>query len=371
MDYHKLNAATKKDHFSLSFINQSLDRLVGKEYDYFLDGYSGYNQITIAPEDQRKTMFTCSYSTFSFSRMPFYLYNAPRTFQRDTTRFELGEVSLLGLRGNYTKIFSTGLEVNLAKIDVPFELMYDASDVALRTMLGQKKEKVIHPIYYVSKTLNEAKENYTTTEKQFLVVVFAIEKFRSYIVGSKVTLCSYHSEIRYVMANKYAKSRLVRRVLFLQEFDLGVFGEGLKGKMGCALSLQTGQDQILRRCVPEYETIEIFTKCHEASYREHFARQKTAAKVWQSRYFWPTLFQDARNFVVKCDWCQRTGHFLNLVPYLQLGEDYVSMWVEAISWVKNDAITISKFLKRNIFTRFGTPKAHISDEGSLTLLIGS
>nr|AKZ77359.1 retrotransposon gag protein [Luffa aegyptiaca] len=82
MDYRKLNAITKKDHFPLPFIDQMLDRLAGQAYYCFLDGYSGYNQITIAPEDQEKTTFTCPYGTFAFRRMPFGLCNAPRTFSR-------------------------------------------------------------------------------------------------------------------------------------------------------------------------------------------------------------------------------------------------------------------------------------------------
>jgi hypothetical protein len=82
MDYRKLNKATRKDHFPLPFIDQMLDRLAGHEYYCFLDGYSGYNQIAIAPEDQEKTTFTCPYGTFAFRRMPFGLCNAPATFQR-------------------------------------------------------------------------------------------------------------------------------------------------------------------------------------------------------------------------------------------------------------------------------------------------
>ncbi|XP_024963864.1 uncharacterized protein LOC112504144 [Cynara cardunculus var. scolymus] len=80
MDYRKLNKATQKDHFPLPFIDQMLDRLAGKEFYYFLDGYSGYNQIAISPEDQEKTTFTCPYGTFAFRRMPFGLCNAPATF---------------------------------------------------------------------------------------------------------------------------------------------------------------------------------------------------------------------------------------------------------------------------------------------------
>ena len=82
IDYRKLNDATRKDHFPLPFIDQMLDKLAGQAYYCFLDGYSGYNQITIAPEDQEKTTFTCPYGTFAFRRMPFGLCNAPATFQR-------------------------------------------------------------------------------------------------------------------------------------------------------------------------------------------------------------------------------------------------------------------------------------------------
>ena len=82
IDYRKLNSATRKDHFPLPFIDQMLERIAGHAYYCFLDGYSGYNQIAIAPEDQEKTTFTCPYGTFAYRRMPFGLYNAPATFQR-------------------------------------------------------------------------------------------------------------------------------------------------------------------------------------------------------------------------------------------------------------------------------------------------
>ena len=80
IDYRKLNKATQKDHFPLPFLDQMLDRLEGHKYYCFLDGYFGYNQIAIAPEDQEKTTFTCPNGTFSFKRMPFGLCNAPDTF---------------------------------------------------------------------------------------------------------------------------------------------------------------------------------------------------------------------------------------------------------------------------------------------------
>ncbi|GJV26281.1 reverse transcriptase domain-containing protein [Tanacetum coccineum] len=81
IDYRKLNDSTRKDHFPLPFMDQMLERLAGNEYYCFLDGFSGYFQIPIDPQDQEKTTFTCPYGTFAYRRMPFGLCNAPGTFQ--------------------------------------------------------------------------------------------------------------------------------------------------------------------------------------------------------------------------------------------------------------------------------------------------
>jgi hypothetical protein len=77
-----MNATTRKDHFPLPFIDQMVERLVGHEYYYFLDGYNRYNQVHVDPEDQEKTTFTCPFGTFAYRRMPFGLCNAPATFQQ-------------------------------------------------------------------------------------------------------------------------------------------------------------------------------------------------------------------------------------------------------------------------------------------------
>ena len=109
-----------------------------------------------------------------------------------------------------------------------FEIMCDASDFAMGVVLGQKAEKVFKAIYYASKTFNEAQENYSTTEKEMLAIVFACEKFRPYILGSHVIIHTDYAAIKYLMAKKEAKPRLIRWVLLLHEFDLGI-----KDKKGC------------------------------------------------------------------------------------------------------------------------------------------
>ena len=98
----------------------------------------------------------------------------------------------------------------------PFELMCDASDYAVGAVLGQRRDKKLHAIYYSSRTLNDAQLNYATTEKELLVVVFALEKFRSYLLASKVIVYSDHAALKYLMTKREAKPRLIRWILLLQ-----------------------------------------------------------------------------------------------------------------------------------------------------------
>ena len=100
--------------------------------------------------------------------------------------------------------------------------MCDDSDYAMRVALGQRTGKILRARYYAKKTFNEAQENYSTTENKMLAMVFACEKFRPYILGSHVILHSNHATIKYLMAKKDAKPRLVKWVLLLQEFDLEI-----------------------------------------------------------------------------------------------------------------------------------------------------
>lgn len=125
MDYRKLNKATRKDHFPLPFIDQILDRLAGHEYYCLLDGYSGYNQIVIAPEYQEKMTFTCPYGTFAFRRLSFGLCNAPITFQ-----------------GCMMTIFSDIVERNVEVLMDDFSVYRDTFDSCLENLVMVLKRRV-------------------------------------------------------------------------------------------------------------------------------------------------------------------------------------------------------------------------------------
>ncbi|RVW83032.1 Retrovirus-related Pol polyprotein from transposon opus [Vitis vinifera] len=103
-----------------------------------------------------------------------------------------------------------------------FEVMCDASDFAIGVVLGQREDEKPYVIYYVSKTLNEAQRNYTTTEKELLAVVFALDKFRAYVVGSFIVVFTNNSALKYLLTKQDAKTRLIRWILLLQEFNLQI-----------------------------------------------------------------------------------------------------------------------------------------------------
>nr|GEX75964.1 reverse transcriptase domain-containing protein [Tanacetum cinerariifolium] len=278
IDYRKLNKATRKDHFPLPFMDQMLERLTGNQYYCFLDGFSGYFQISIEPKDQEKTTFTCPYETFAYRRIPFGLCNAPGTFQsylshleRMLKRCEDTNLCLNWEKSQFMvkegivldhKISKQGIEVDKAKVDVitklphpttvkgiqiflghagfyrrklseapiliapdwdmPFELMCDANDFAIGAVLGQCQDKHFRPIHYASKTMTEAESNYTTTEKEMLAMVYAFEKFWSYLIMNKSIVYTDHSALKYLFAKKDSKARLIRWVLLLYEFTFMV-----------------------------------------------------------------------------------------------------------------------------------------------------
>ncbi|GJY47998.1 reverse transcriptase domain-containing protein [Tanacetum coccineum] len=282
IDYCKLNEATRKDHFPLPFMDQMLERLAGNEYYCFLDGFSGYIQIPIDLKDQEKTTFTYPYGMFAYRRMPLGLCNAPGIRRRSWTqnfkernRSRQSQIddfaklphlttvkgirSFLGHAGFYRRfikdfskisrpmthllekntlfIFSKeciqAFQILKKKLteapiliapdwDQPFELMCDASHYAIGAVLGKRIEKHFRPIHYASKTITEAESNYTTMEKEMLTVVYAFEKFWSYLIMNKSIVYTDHSALKYLFNKKDAKARLLRWVLLLQEFDFKV-----------------------------------------------------------------------------------------------------------------------------------------------------
>ncbi|GJR77446.1 reverse transcriptase domain-containing protein [Tanacetum coccineum] len=269
IDYRKLNEATRKDHFPLPFMDQMLERLVGNEYYCFLDGTFQRCMMAIFHDMIEKTMEEKSHFMVKegivlghkiskkgievdkakidvIAKLPHpttvkgirsFLGHAGfyRRFIKDFSKISRPMTHLL--EKNTPFIFSEEciqafqtLKKKLTEApiliapdwDQPFELMCDASDYAIGAVLGQRIEKHFRPIHYASKTMTEAESNYTTTEKEMLAVVYAFEKFRSYLIMNKSIVYTDHSALKYLFNKKDAKARLLRWVLLLQEFDFKV-----------------------------------------------------------------------------------------------------------------------------------------------------
>ena len=112
--------------------------------------------------------------------------------------------------------------VTAPKWQLPFEVMCDASDLAIGAVLGQREDGKPYVVYYASKTLNKAHRNYTTIKNELLVVVYALDKFHAYLVGSDIVIFTDHSALKYLLTKQDAKARLIRWVLLLQEFKLQI-----------------------------------------------------------------------------------------------------------------------------------------------------
>ncbi|KAA0032354.1 uncharacterized protein E5676_scaffold340G00170 [Cucumis melo var. makuwa] len=150
------------------------------------------------------------------------------------------------------RISKARLEVDPEKIDVVSKLPLPSdvkSDMAIGSMLGEKKDKVIHLIYYASKTLNDAQENYTITEKKLLAVVFAIESTENQVADH---LSRLNNE-PFQREKKEIEDGFLDEKLFHVEVNKSRWHEPFLYKFG--------PGQILRMCVPEYETTEIIVRC--------------------------------------------------------------------------------------------------------------
>nr|GEV63569.1 reverse transcriptase domain-containing protein [Tanacetum cinerariifolium] len=265
--------------------------------------------------------------------------------------------------------------------NLPFEIMCDASDFAIGAVLGQRKTKHFQPIHYASKTMTEAQIQYTTTKNEMLAVV-----------------------------KQYAKPRLIRWVLLLQEFDIIIHDK--KGTQNIAADhlsrlenphkdvfenkeinenfpletlgkISSGsttwfadfanfharnfivKDQIIRWCVHGKKAYDILKACHEGPIGGHHGANFTTNKVFDVGFFWPTIYQDAHNLVKSCDICQRQGKFSQRdeMPqnFIQVCEIFDVREAKALP--TNDARVVIKFLK-SLFTRFRTPRTIISDRGT-------
>ncbi|KAL6337928.1 hypothetical protein AAG906_005393 [Vitis piasezkii] len=404
IDYRKLNAVTRKDHFPLPFIDQVLERVSGHPFYCFLDGYSGYFQIEIDLADQEKTTFTCPFGTYAYRRMPFGLCNAPATFQRcmlsifsdmverimevfmDDIIVYGGtfEECLVNLEAVLHRCIEKDLVLNWEKchfmVELIVKLQSPTSVKGVRqflghagAVLGQREDGKLYVIYYASKTLNEAQRNYTTIEKELLAVIFALDKFRAYLVGSFIIVFLDHSALKYLLQSKMQKQvtgeipsewNAQDRKHFFAKIHAYYWEEPFLFKY-CA-------DQIIRKCVPEDEQQGILSHCHENACGGHFASQKTAMKVLQSGFTWPSLFKDAHIMSRSCDRCQRLGKLtkrnqmpMNPILIVELfdvwGIDFMGPF--PMSFGNSYILVVLKFLKENIFSRFGVPKA-IIDDGS-------
>jgi len=129
---------------------------------------------------------------------------------------------------------------------LPFELMCDASNFAVGAVLAQKDEKLSHVIYYASRTLDTAQANYTTTEKELFAVVFALDKFRPYILGSKVIVYADHAALKFLLKKADSKPRLIRWMLLVQEFNIEILDRsGAHNLVANHLSrIENGEDNI-------------------------------------------------------------------------------------------------------------------------------
>jgi len=349
---------------------------------------------------------------------------------------------------------------------VPFELMCDASNYALGAVLAQKVDKLPRVIYYASRTLDAAQANYTTTEKELLAIVFALDKFRSYLLGSRVVVFTDHAALKYLLKKADSKPRLIRWMLLLQEFDLEIRDRsGAQNLVADHLSRiervvdtllirddfpdeqllnisvsfptpwfanivnylvasvfpplasksqidklksdakyymwddpylwKLCNDQVIRRCIPNHEIESVLHFCHASAVGGHLGSQRTARKVLDSGFYWPTIFKDAWRVCSTCEQCQRAGgaitwrqqmpqqpmlfcevfdvwgiDFMGPFPvsfgfaYILLAVDYVSKWVEAKATRTNDARVVVDFVRSHIFCRFGIPRAIVSDQGT-------
>ncbi|WKA01467.1 hypothetical protein VitviT2T_019748 [Vitis vinifera] len=365
IDYRKLNVVTRKDHFLLPFIDQVLERVSGHPFYCFLDDCFGdmverimevfIDDITIYGSAFEECLVNLEVVlnrcieknlVLNWEKCHFMVHQgivlghiiSKKCIEVDKAKVkdakcvwdERCQKSFEQLK----PFLTTAPIVRVPNWKLPFEVMCDASDFAIGVVLGQREDGKPYVIYYASKTLNEAQRNYTTTEKELLAVVLAVDKFRAYLVGSFIVVFTDHSALKYLLTKQDAKARLIRWSLLLQEFNIQVKDKkGVENVVGDHLSrlaithnshsLPINDDfpeesLMLLEDAPWYAHIVnylvtgevpkqqgILSHCHESACGGHFASQKIAMKVLQSGLSWPSLFKDAHTMCRRWDRCQR------------------------------------------------------------------
>ncbi|GJX18479.1 reverse transcriptase domain-containing protein [Tanacetum coccineum] len=237
--------------------------------------------------------------------------------------------------------------------NLPFELMCDASDFVVGAILGQKDGKFFHAQYMPqSKTLNPTQQKYTVTEKELMAVVFAFDKFRSYLILSKTIVHTNHSALRHLFKKQDAKPRLIRWILLLQEFDIEIKDrKGTKNVAADHLSRikndEISDDSEIDKNFPGETLMEINTKDEPwILLAKNHQRSSYSSLPLRSGIDFMGPFQKSYKF-----------------EYILLAVDYVSKWAEAQALPTNDARVVVAFLKK-LFCHFGMPKALISNRGT-------
>ncbi|RDX87946.1 Retrovirus-related Pol polyprotein from transposon 17.6, partial [Mucuna pruriens] len=294
--------------------------------------------------------------------------------------------------------------------ELPFELMCDPSNLALGAILGQQVGKHSHVIAYASCTLDSTQANYTTTKKELLAFVFALDKFRSYLLGSKIVIFSGHVAFKFLLKKPDAKLRLIRWMLLLQEFDIKIRDKSDVENLvvGHLSKIERRIDPLPIRDDFPYEQLMQLDDINpwfanivnylvasilplEAS-RSYKDKIKSDAKyyMWDDPYLWKFcsgqtgimghIKQLGRYWIVDFISLPFLGMPITLLPLasnvkelewpLPIGMRCPSTpfffvrWVEAKATKTNDAKVIVDFVRSNIFCKFGVPKALISGQGS-------
>nr|GEV13801.1 DNA-directed DNA polymerase [Tanacetum cinerariifolium] len=236
--------------------------------------------------------------------------------------------------------------------DMPFELMCDTSDFAIGVVLGKHQDKHFRPIHYASKTLTESESNYTTKEKEMLAVVYAFEKFRSYLIMNKSIVYTDHSALKYLFPKKDSKARLLRWVLLLQEFTFKVIDtKGAENLAANHLSrLETPHQNVLdpkeiNESFPP-ETLNLVST------------RSNSNTPWKPLTFSRLSTMDPpRNTMAQITQPRRGN------KYILVAVDYLSKWVEAKVLPTNEARVVCKIFEKSLF-QIWNPPSHISDRGT-------